>query len=136
MIVFNANDSRMAPLASELLQDHCLECYNEYDEDDLKSAKKLGKLRRGLLITGDAQTHDEAEALLRKVVMSEMENWVADASQRLINRACGALGFMDLLDSDFTPDHGGNPGDHALVQDWVMGIFVLRCCTCARLFKI
>lgn len=136
MISFNINDGHMATRASEVMQDLYLEGEGDFTRDDYDSAKKLGQLRRGLLVTGDEQTQVESEALLKEVVAAELERWVPDASQRLINRASGALGFAGLLDPVLAADHGDNPRDHALSQDWVCGIFVLRCVTCARLFKV
>lgn len=71
--------------------------------------------------------------LLQSVVLAEMDHWVAGSSQKLICRAA------ELLDHDLglpmsAPDHGPNPGDHALCADWVCGVYVQRCVTCAHLF--
>lgn len=136
MISFTANDAHMADHASEIMQDFCLERGSGYTRDNYDSAKKLGKLRQGLLVTGDEQSAAEAAELLKSVVQAELDHWVPDASQRLINRAATVLADGPILDPVLASDHGNNPGDHALIQDWVCGIFVLRCCTCARLFKV
>lgn len=136
MISFTVNDARMATIASEILEDHCEDARRDYSRDDRESAKKLGKLRQGLLVTGIEQSAAEAAELLKAVVQAELDHWVPDASQRLINRAATVLADGPILDPVLAPDHGNNPGDHALIQDWVCGIFVLRCCTCARLFKV
>lgn len=135
MISFTADDAHMADHASEMLQDACLE-QSSYTRDNYDSAKKLGDLSQGLLVTGIEQTQAEAEALLKQVVQAELDHWAPNASQRLINRAAMILADGPILDPVLASDHGNNPGDHALIQDWVCGIFVLRCCTCARLFKV
>lgn len=136
MISLTASDVRMIRHGGEVLEDFCLERGSEYDAEDYESAKKMGRMRRGLLVTGDEQTQAEAEALMKSVVQAELDSWVPDASQRLINRASTVLVGGPILDPILSTDHGDSPGDHALVQDWVCGIFVLRCCTCAHLFKV
>ena len=138
MINITVNDAHTAQRGTEWLEDAAEDRHSGYDftREDRDSIKKLSKMQRGLLVTGDEQTEEEAEALLREVLSSEMDHWVPNASQRLINRAALILAGSHLLDPILEMDHGHNPGDHALTQDWVCGIFVLRCVTCARLFKI
>jgi hypothetical protein len=128
----------MADRASEFMVDLCDDRGSGYDfdRDDRESAVKLSKLRRGLLVTGDEQTDVEAEALLKEVIRVELDNWVPDASQRLIDRASLVLTGEKLLDPIIAPDHGDSPAVHSLVQDWVCGIFVLRCATCAHMYKV
>lgn len=108
----------------------------DFCRDDRESIERIGKMRRGLLVTGDPFTVDEGVALLKDVITSELEHWIPGASQRLINRAGVLLVGNAILDSAIEADHGPNPADHALRQDWVAGIFVLRCVTCSHLFKI
>lgn len=134
MINITANDAHLAHIAAEWLQD---DEDRSYDADDRQSIQNLKTIDRGLLVTGAEQTPAEADILLREVVQAELDSWVSNASQRLINRAGLVLGTgVPVLDPILADDHGPNPGDHSLIQDWVCGIFVLRCCTCAHLFKI
>lgn len=75
----------------------------------------------------------DESTLLQSVVLAEMDHWIPGASQRLIGRAA------ELLDHDLgmrmaEPDHGNDPGAHALFPDWVCGVYVQRCATCAHLF--
>lgn len=138
MIVWNVYDRDMATVAAEHLACALEDRAYHRDNPDLSADKleALGRVHSGLLITGDTLKQTEAEALLREVVKTEVEHWVPDASQRLIRRASLALGFENLLDPDFQKDHGPLPQDHALVMDWVVGIYVARCATCAHLFKV
>lgn len=136
MINITSNDAYIAGRASENMEEICLDEADQYDVDDRESARRLGKMRRGLLVTGDPFTVDEGVALLKEVVTSELDHWIPGASQRLINRASLVLVGSPILGAATEADHGSGPADHALLQDWVAGIFVLRCVTCSHLFKV
>lgn len=135
MISFTSDDADMATRSSEVMEDF-LHDMRSTTQAELDAAKKLGKLRRGLLVTGDSQTEAEAELLLREVVVTELAHWIPGNSQRLINRASLVLVGAPILDPIMADDHGASPANHTLFQDWVCGIYVLRCTTCARLFKV
>jgi len=79
-------------------------------------------------------TDEQVSLMYRDVVRAEIANWVPEASQRLIQRVSRIVGAPVVPDAT-EADHGSNPGDHALMSDWVAGIYVLRCSTCQRLFK-
>lgn len=111
---------------------------NEYGNCDDMSVKKLRRLgdHSGIMVTGCKITGDQGRTLLKEVVRGELDHWVPDASQRLIGRASLVLGLDVLLDPQIEKDHGPRPQDHALIGDWVCGIYVMRCATCAHLFKV
>jgi hypothetical protein len=137
MIIVTPNDAHVAHHASEMVEDHYeTDGARDHTPEDRESARRLGKLGRGLLVTGDPFTVDEGVTLLKEVVTSELDHWIPGASQRLINRASLILVGSPILGAATEADHGPNPADHALLQDWVAGIFVLRCVTCAHLFKV
>lgn len=138
MINVTSNDAHIVQRGAEWLEDAAEDRASGYDfdRDDRESITRIGKLRRGLLVTGDQFTEDEGLALLKEVITSELEHWVPGSSQRLINRAGVLLVGGPILIGATEADHGPGPADHALLQDWVAGIFVLRCVTCSHLFKI
>lgn len=135
MIHITSEDRHFTTHAAEVMQDLILEG-NGYTEDDEQHCKKMGQLgsRRGLFVTGEELSRSAATELFQEVIRYEMGNWVPDASQRLIQRAGAALGFGLNLHT-IAEDHGDDRGDHALVSDWFVGIYVHRCATCSRLFK-
>lgn len=138
MLSWDKSDCAMATHLSELATDWCLDESNGYTEQDRDAAEKIGKLGHasGLMVTGDSLTVAEGEALLKQVVLSELAHWVPGSSQRLIHRASIVLTGKGLLDPVLAEDHGPLPQDHALVQDWICGVYVMRCCTCAHLFRV
>jgi len=137
MISITSNDAHMIRVAGEYMADVAEDQTRDYDAEDRESIRRMSNISRGLLVTGDAQTEAEAAELLKAVVLVELASWVPDASQRLIDRAAAALGHRDgpLLDAA-AADCGREASVHALTQDWVCGIFVLRCVHCAHLYKI
>lgn len=137
MINITPNDAQVACEGAEWMEEHYeTDGVRDHTPEDRESARRLGKMRRGLLVTGDPFTVDEGVALLKEVVTSELDHWVPGSSQRLINRASLVLVGSPILAAATETDHGPGPADHALLQDWVAGIFVLRCVTCAHLFKV
>lgn len=142
MIDWNHNDASVATYAAEYLTDQMLDNPNEWDNCDDISVKKLAQLgaNRGLLVTGDVVTVDEAAALMKQVVLTEINSWVSDSSQRLIYRAARALSidtpYFRFLGCTDDADHGPAPQDHALIQDWVCGIYTMRCATCGHLYRV
>jgi len=136
MIVWNVYDRDMAAVVAERMADDVIEEPQRYGDVSVDKLEALGRVHSGLLLTGENLTKSNAEALLREVVRTEIEHWVPDASQRLIQRASAALGIEPPLDPAFKRDHGPLPQDHALVMTWVCGWYVARCATCAHLFKV
>lgn len=138
MLILNASDMATVTVAAEMLTEALEDRAYANDNPDMSARKleALGGLDHAFVVTGAPLTTADATVLLREVVRTEVERWIPDASQRLINRAALALGFEGLLDPAFEKDHGPLPQDHALVMDWVLGLYVARCATCAHLFKV
>lgn len=75
----------------------------------------------------------DPKAVMHDIIQAELANWVPGASQRLIHRAGSALDHP--MPEPQANDCGAEPGWHALVADWAAGIYVMRCVTCARLYR-
>lgn len=140
MIAWTDNDRQFIRHTVETMADRMLSQggYTEADDAALDKLQRLGNSSSNggvhLMLTGDEIDRAEADLLLQDVVKASMGDWVPNASQRLISRAAGALGRY--VPEQSTRDHGPNPGDHALVADWVAGMYVEVCVTCARLFEV
>lgn len=138
MIALNGNDQHLITRVAEVTEDNILDRANEYTEADGASCKKLAAIGRAgsaLVLTGEDVTKLEAIALLRKVVEAELDHWVPNSSQRLIMRAFRAFGFEVHAMRPGVEDCGPNVWNHALYPDWVHGLYIRRCSTCARLFR-
>lgn len=137
MIHWTDKDAKMASHMAEVVGDRIHHDPYGYTAADKAAVDKLDAMGvgngRALVVTGAELSREDAAGLMQDVVSAEMANWVPGASQRLIGRAARALGFREL-DSD-TLDCGPNPGDHALYPEWVAGLYVQACSTCARLFR-
>ncbi|AMD42777.1 hypothetical protein SEA_XKCD426_36 [Streptomyces phage Xkcd426] len=125
--------------AAETTQDRIHNDCTGYTDADQRAVNHIDVIgtreTSALVVTGDELLAVDAMRLFRQVVAAELKHWVPDASQRLLHRAAGALGVQahgGLVTSN--PDCGAEPGWHALTADWVAGIFVRRCVTCARLY--
>lgn len=111
-----------------------------YSDEDQTVVDRIGHMGQEpgscLVLTGADLDARETDALMRKVIRAEVENWVADASQRLIHRAMLALeyhpGGYILTDQ---PDCGAEFSWHALVRFWLVGDTYMRCVTCGHLYK-
>lgn len=134
MIHLGYHDCVFISHVAEVVQDRIYEG-NGYTSEDERACGKLEQIGRsgGVVLTGDELSEDEATALLRRVVLAEMEHWVPNVSQRLIRRAFLALGRHRA--PAIVDDHGGKRTDHALVPDWVAGVYLMQCVTCRRLFQ-
>ena len=137
MIHFTEDDALMLRHTAEVMQDRAADDGN-YTENDINVAdriERMGQGRQSLLITGDELDQQDALVLYRNIVHAELDAWVPDASQRLLQRVGHALGVRHPLLTTGRADCGAEPGWHALVADWVCGIYVYRCVTCGRLYK-
>jgi hypothetical protein len=134
MIHLGYHDCVFISHVAEVVQDRIYDG-NGYTSEDERACEKLEQIGRsgGVVLTGDELSEDEATALLRRVVLAELENWIPNASQRLIRRAVLALGGH--MTEAVAKDHGGRRINHVLIPDWVAGIYLMRCVTCHRLFQ-
>lgn len=74
----------------------------------------------------------DEQLIMQDIVRAELKSWVPVASQGVIHRAGKILGVPQPASTGH--DCGSEPGQHALFPDWVVGLYVLRCCTCMRIF--
>jgi hypothetical protein len=61
---------------------------------------------------------------------------VPNTSQRLLHRAGRIVGIHQPNPSLGFTDCGPDAGDHALISDWVAGLYLHRCSDCFRLFEL
>lgn len=138
MISLNGSDAAAIRIAaenlSELLEDR--EYAHDHPGLSADTLERIADLPNAFILTGEDVDPDQALKLLRQVVTTEMEHWVPNKSQRLIDRAARALGFEPLLDPQLAEDCGAAASQHPLILGWVCGLYVARCSTCAHLFKV
>jgi hypothetical protein len=111
----------------------------EYTDADTRAVLHLDQVGKcetsALVVTGAELDHTKARQLMRQIIEAEMRNWIPNASQRLLWRASWSLNVPLNHAAPVNPDCGAEPGWHALVADWVAGIYVRRCITCQRLYQ-
>ena len=138
MLYFGTEEKQMLKHTAEVMADRVSE-ENGYEPGDEVVVTKIDNMGRTktsvLVITGEDYSHQDAAALFHDIVQTELKNWVPDASQRLLHRAGHALGVRHPVLLSNEPDCGAEPGWHALVADWIAGIYVRRCVTCCRIYR-
>lgn len=134
MIYFGQGEQQMLNHVDEVIGDR-LSGDDSYEPGDQSTADKLGKIKAPcLVIDGSELSTEDAHALMARIVTAELDAWVPNASQRLLFRAAAALGvFAAPLVTD-APDCGLERSWHAIVPDWLAGLYVHRCVTCGRLY--
>lgn len=108
-----------------------------YTEQDERTFTKVAELAKSpvttVVVTAD-DTDAEAKQMFQAIVRAELRNWVPNASQRLLYRAGRVVGVIMPNPANMQPDCGPNRSDHALVHDWIQGLYVDRCSSCHRLY--
>jgi hypothetical protein len=140
MLHFNREDGQMLAHIGEVMGDRVAE--GEYTDEDREVVNRIDGIGRkmegggtgALVITGEDISHMDAALVFAAVVQAELNHWIPNASQRLIHRAGHALGVRHPVMLSDNKDCGSEPGWHALIADWVAGIYVRRCVTCCRLY--
>jgi hypothetical protein len=140
MLHFNREDGQMLAHIGEVMGDRVAE--DEYTDEDREVVNRIDGIGRkmegggtgALVITGEDISHMDAALVFAAVVQAELNHWIPNASQRLIHRAGHALGVRHPVMLSDNKDCGSEPGWHALIADWVAGIYVRRCVTCCRLY--
>lgn len=84
----------------------------------------------------EADLDQEAHEMFRQIVAAELDNWVPNASQRLLYRSGGIVGINQPDPSKGRPDCGPEREQHCLISDWVAGLFLMRCSSCFRLYEV
>lgn len=137
MIYFGREDSQMLDHTVSTMRDKmlCEDGYTLGDHAVVAKVEEVSQAPAALVLTGGELNRAEERELFRRIVNAELDNWVPNASQRLIFRAGRALGVGGSWPRQASEDCGDNPGDHSLFSNWVAGIFVRHCATCHRLFR-
>ena len=137
MILFTDKDAQMLNHVVDVIGDrmHHEDGYTEQDEATVKKLDELAKSPcTAVVILGD-EVDAEARQMFQAIVQAELRHWVPGASQRLLYRAGRALGIGQPNPAQGRPDCGPDRADHALISDWVAGLYLLRCSSCFRLYE-
>lgn len=138
MIYFGREDAQMLGHMAETASDRIAEAPGEYEENDRAVVSAVDLMHRAgssLVITGQPMDADLRAQMMAHIVSAELDNWVADSSQRLIYRAGRALDQKVHLPVADTKDCGAEQHWHVLIHDWCAGIYVVRCVTCQRMYR-
>lgn len=140
MIHFTREDRQMMDHVVDTTRDRMLTegGYTEQDWVTMTKLECLAKEGSAVVVSGrDTQDTDIARTLLQRLVEAELDNWVPNASQRLLHRAGAALGIEQPDPARMRNDDcGPDLGKHATVPDWVGDLFVRRCVSCARIWRV
>lgn len=110
--------------------------YTEQDEATMTKLEELSKAGPALTATSGPQDYRAELGMFMRVLDAELDNWVPDASQRLLFRARRVLGADGIPDPAYgRSDCGPERGDHALFTDWIGDRYVHRCASCFRLYR-
>lgn len=139
MFTWTAEDVTFMKHIQEVMSDRMSDG-NDYTEDDRRSLAKLETLadsdvRIVSVIASKAALPRDTETLhLQDIVRAELTHWVPNSSQRLIRRAAVMLD-LPVMPVPAAEDHGDDRSAHALIPDWVGGLYLMRCATCNHLFE-
>lgn len=140
MIHFTREDRQMMDHVVDTTRDRMLTegGYAEQDWATMTKLESLAKAGSAVVISGrDEPDADAARALLRRIAEAELNHWVPNASQRLLHRAGLALGIEQPDPARMRNDDcGPDPAKHATVPDWIGDLFVRRCVSCARIWRV
>lgn len=137
MILFTGHDRPFLTHVVDIMRDLLLTLPDEYTSRDrltVDMLEILSQMTTSAVVTDGSECSEWSQKMMfRSVVGAEMDNWVPNASQRLLRRAAAALGqYVPPVPTE--EDHGPERGSHPLIPDWVCGTYVMRCATCGRLF--
>lgn len=138
MFVWTEEDATFMKHVQEVMGDR-MSYENGYTDEDRGSLAKLETLAdpaaRVVIVNKGTQPRDLATMQLQDIVRAEIRNWIPNASQRLIRRASVMLD-LPCMPVPITEDHGPDRAEHALIPDWVGGLYLMRCVTCNRVFDV
>ncbi len=138
MIRWTYNDMQMLAHVVDVVGDQMLneDGYTDQDRKTMAKLEALAQAGASLTVDGSKVERNEAAQTFVDIVRAELDNWVPDASQRLLYRAGAALGISQPDPGNARqPDCGPHVGDHAIISDWIAGLYVQRCVNCFRIFK-
>lgn len=138
MIHWTEDDAQMLAHVVDIVNNRMAVKSGYTDEDEATMAKleALSKAGHALTVTGAQQGGDASRALFTDVVNAELDNWVPNASQRLLFRAGAALGqhHPDARPTQ-NEDCGPERSAHALIPGWLASVYVHQCATCLRTYR-
>lgn len=138
MIIFTDRDRQMLNHVVDVIGDR-MRHEDGYTEQDERTVTKLDKLAKSpttsiVILANDVDA--EARQMFQAIVQAELRAWVPGASQRLLYRAGRIVGIEQPNPAKGQPDCGPDVADHALINDWVAGLYLHRCSNCFRLFQL
>lgn len=138
MIHWTEADSQMLVHVVDVIGDRMgsEDGYTEQDEATMVKLKALSKMGPAVTVAGDDLDEDARKSLFTEVVNAELDNWIPNASQRLLFRAGAALGqhHPGAKPTD-AEDCGPSRAQHALILGWLASVYVHQCATCLRLYR-
>lgn len=138
MFTWTEEDVTFMKHVQEVMDDRMSDS-NGYTDQDRRSLAKLETLADPaatvVIVNKGTLPRDVATLQIQDIVRAEMQNWVPNASQRLIRRASVMLD-LPCMPVPMYEDHGPDRSKHTLLPDWVGGLYLMRCATCNRLFNI
>lgn len=138
MIIFTDRDRQMLNHVVDVIGDR-MRHEDGYTEQDERTVTKLDKLAKSpttsIVILAD-DVDAEARQVFQAIVQAELRAWVPGASQRLLYRAGRIVGIEQPNPAKGQPDCGPDVANHALISDWVAGLYLHRCSNCFRLFQL
>jgi hypothetical protein len=137
MILFTEEDRQMLNHIVDVVGDrmHHEDGYTEQDGRTLSKLDKLAKTPATAVVVLADDVDAEARQMFQAIVRAELRHWVPGASQRLLYRAGRVVGIEQPNPAKGRRDCGADRTDHALISDWVAGLYLHRCSSCFRLFE-
>lgn len=136
MILFTEADRQMMNHVVDVIGDR-MRHEDGYTEQDERTVTKLDRLAKSpttsIVVLAD-DVDAEARQMFQAIVRAELAHWVPDASQRLLYRAGRIVGIEQPNPAKGQRDCGAERADHALISDWVAGLYLHRCSNCFRVF--
>jgi hypothetical protein len=138
MIIFTDRDRQMLNHVVDVIGDRMRheDGYTEQDERTVTKLERLAKSPTTSIVILADDVDAEARQMFQAIVQAELRAWVPGASQRLLYRAGRIVGIEQPNPAKGQPDCGPDVADHALINDWVAGLYLHRCSNCFRLFQL
>lgn len=137
MILFTEDDRQMMKHVVDVVGDrmHHEDGYTDQDRRTLDKLDRLSKSPATAVVVLADDVDAEARQMFQAIVRAELRHWVPGASQRLLYRAGRIVGIQQPNPAHAQADCGADRADHALISDWVAGLYLHRCSSCFRLFE-
>lgn len=138
MIIFTDRDRQMLNHVVDVIGDR-MRHEDGYTEQDRVTFMKVQDMSNApvstVVVTGE-EIDAEARQMFQAIVQAELRAWVPGASQRLLYRAGRIVGIQQPNPAKAQRDCGDDYANHALISDWVAGLYLHRCSDCFRLFEL